>query len=433
MSIYVPYSRRELISEPRVVFLGRHRVEFKAFGLAEYMYRTPVVILAGDFQQFASYREFVVALQKHFPVLVVCLPSLGCNEQRAPHLSIAKLADILHDFLDHFNLPKISLISMSLGGFVARRFSVSYPERVQRLVLAGIVDQPRKSFRLVLEESIRLLEQSDENFADATILHLFHPRFLGESAAEVGLPGETGSGASYRKLFKRQIKQLSENQKLRYMDNVQRMLVDKSALIYPQVEALVMAGEYDHFTLPFESAEFANACPRGQFALIKNADHLIQYERLSTVLECVEQFLEGRPLTEVAGLVVGEQALKNYLDKRTSPRVKPKKAGAWLCSEAGRFRQNVSVKDINYTGGILELPGRSVDLDVSARDLELYFLGIEMQFNVVVLDIKDRLVRFLFKHVDVDNAKEFVQALSNPLYFSLDNQLDNSVAAELSR
>lgn len=428
MSIYVPYSRRELINEPRVVFLGRYRVEFKAFGLAEYMYSTPVIIIAGDFQQFSYYREFVVTLQRCRPVVIVSLPSLGSNDQRVANLSLDRMAEILKLFLEHFDFPRVSLISMSLGGWVASRFCYLYPDRVERLLLAGIARKPRKSFCLTLEESVRIFPENDAHFADATILHLFHPRFW--SGQEDGEPvAEALSGASYRKLFCKQVAQLSDLQKHCYRDNVQRLLADHHTDSLPTVKTLVLAGEFDHFTLPFESAEYAQACVDGEFVVVKNADHLIQYEYLGAVLDCMVRFLAGKSLEGVPGLVVGKDAFEMYLDKRTSPRLKLKKSTAWLCSDAGQFRQAVTVRDINYCGGVLELPEESVNFSAEGKDLELFFTGMRLQFKVVLFDHEARAVKFLFKHVDIDEAKRFVHALEDPSHFVSKKKLKGSHSA----
>jgi len=417
MSIYVPYSRRELINEPRVVFLGRYRVEFKAFGLAEYMYSTPVVIIAGDFQKFSHYREFVLTLQNHRPVVIVSLPSCGGNDQRVANLSLDEMAGILKSFLEHFDFPKVSLISMSLGGWVASRFCCLYPERVHRLLLAGIARKPRKSFCMTLEESVSILSESTENFADAMILHLFHPRFWGGDSVGGESSAEVISGVSYRKLFRRQIGQLSALEKRCYQDNVQRLLSDRQTDSLPAVKTLVLAGQYDHFTLPFESAEYAQACLDAEFVLIKGADHLIQYECMGAVLDCIVQFLAGRSLAGVAGIAVGEDAIQMSLNKRTSPRLMPKKSKARLLSGSSGLTQNVLVRDVNYRGGVLELSDQALSFLSEEKDLELLFPDMDLKFKVVIFDIDVRCVKFLFKHIDIGQAATFVHTLSDPKYF----------------
>lgn len=414
MSIYVPYSRRELINEPRVVFLGRYRVEFKAFGLAEYMYCTPVVVLAGDFQKFSYYREFVVTLQKHRPVVIVSLPSLGSNDQRVADLSQDEVAEVLRLFLEHFDFPPVSLVSLSLESSVASRFGCLYPDRVERLLLAGVIGKPRRSFCSALEALVKDLADCEPYFAEALILQLFHPRdWRGEGV----FSDEESVGGSYRKLLGKQIRQLSDLQKGCYEDNLLRIVSGCQREAVPQIKTLVLAGEYDYFTLPFEGAAYARSCVDGQFAVVENASHLILYEAPNTVLECIVRFLEGRSLEGVPGLVVGEAALAMLPDKRAGPRVALKKPNVWLSSGSGEVRQKVLVEAINYRGGVLVVPANGIKRFDQKETLELDFLGMGKKLKVIVFEGDGNQVKFLFKHVDTAEAGAFMRGLANPEFF----------------
>ncbi|OZN80806.1 alpha/beta hydrolase, partial [Pseudomonas aeruginosa] len=62
----------------------------------------------------------------------------------------------------------------------------------------------------------------------------------------------------------------------------------------------VLAGEYDHFTQPWEHAVFAHACGNAEFALIHDADHLAQFERREACARLYGPFLRGEALPERA-------------------------------------------------------------------------------------------------------------------------------------
>ncbi|WP_410971045.1 alpha/beta fold hydrolase, partial [Salmonella sp. SAL04269] len=69
---------------------------------------------------------------------------------------------------------------------------------------------------------------------------------------------------------------------------------------HPTCPTLVLAGEYDHFTQPWEHAVFAHACGNAEFALIHDADHLAQFERREACARLYGPFLRGEALPERA-------------------------------------------------------------------------------------------------------------------------------------
>ena len=90
---------------------------------------------------------------------------------------------------------------------------------------------------------------------------------------------------------------------------------------------------------------------------------------------------------------------------------------AWLFSDSMRMHQIVSVKDINYSGGLMELPRLCLEQATQADDLELQFSGFELKLKIAVFERQKNIVRFLFKHTDIEKAKQLITMLSNPNYF----------------
>ncbi|MBK7301203.1 MAG: alpha/beta hydrolase [Moraxellaceae bacterium] len=206
---------------------------------------------------------------------MVDLPSLGNNAQLAANLGLEDLADLLYYWLVQEGITKVSLMGLSLGSVVASTFAFKHPEMSERLIMVGTLAKPRKSWRMLLEESLKLLdaEQMSE-FGEAVVLYLInHARLKDTQIPEVAC-----------RLFRRQMRTFSENEKQRYRINAHRLIGVEEVLGYPICPTIVATGNYDSFTLPYENAYFAANCPNAQFALIENADHLPQLERRDTVV-----------------------------------------------------------------------------------------------------------------------------------------------------
>lgn len=448
MDFYKSYSKKSLGEGPERLRLGENTVEFLAFSKsALHTLLTPLVIVSGDFQHFGSYREFIPKLYKSRPVIIVNLPSYGGNRQRADNYTIEGMADLLKQFLDKLKLPAIDLMSFSLTGLITHEFALNYPEKINKLVVSGIMASPRPSFLLTLQESIAMMDENYENFTEAILLYLFNPKFLSddesESSFRASIPlKKTGKPA--RRLLRQQIRQLDDKQKIQYKSNIKRALnylTERRAAYennrasdnkdrideFPGCPTLVLAGEFDHFVLPFEAKEYAASCGNANFVQIKNADHIIQTDNLETVLSIVDHFLKDKPMdnyTSVESDKLGDKEV--FQGKRTSLRRSPKTSRAWLFSDGLRMKQVVSVKEINFSGGLIELPGNALKQATFANDLELQFAGFELKLKIAVFERGDKTACFLFKHTDIEKARLLILLLSNDDYFLRSELAENN-------
>jgi len=462
MDFYRTFSKKALSACPDYIQIGDYRVEYMAFspnvghstsGVSRRVNIEPALVLSGDFQHFMSYREFIPKLYKTRPVIIVSLPSYGGNEQRADELSIFDMANLLNQFLEVLSIPVIDLISFSLTSLMAHEFSIRFPEKTNNLVMSGIMAFPRSSFLLKMKQSIRMMDEDFDGFSDALLLYLFSPRYLSEDESETVYetrPTLKKLDSPGRRLLRQQIKQLDDNQKAQYKSNISRALnylmdiegcndlgdeqdeshgegqkgevegeVERKGKMkaFPKSRTLVLAGEFDHFVLPFEGANYTNYCEYAEFVLIKNADHLVQINCPETVLALINNFLQNKALNKIPGVMPLRYEDMDHQGKRSSLRREPKTSQAWLLSDSLRMHQMVSVKDINFSGGLMELPGRCLKQATLANDLEIQFSGFELKLKISVFDKKKNIARFLFKHTDIEKARLLIIMLSNAEYF----------------
>lgn len=411
---YQEYTRAGIKADPLQLWAGQWRIDYLAFSSPDNAHKPPLLVVGGAFQNFTSYKYCVERIYEDFPVILLDLPSLGNNDQLAPDLNMEDLADLLFEFSLQCELPQVHLMGLSLGSAIASTFAYKYPQATGKLIVAGIVTRTRKSWRMLVEESVRVLEQGRmDEFSQAVVLYLVNYDRL----------KETGITPTARKLFYRQMKKLSANERERYKINGRRLLSVEGLLGYPECDTLVATGEYDSFTLPWENASFAEKCSNAQFVLIKGADHLPQLEKRVVSLDLFSTFLRGDSLESVAGIRrFAHHELAN-MERRRAERLVPANSQGKITSESRvgerfSFSQPVQVVDISFFGCLLKLDSSGFSLADHARDCTLYMESPALTLELLVFGYDETgYLRCLFKHGNIQEAERFTALLRGGEYF----------------
>jgi pimeloyl-ACP methyl ester carboxylesterase len=95
----------------------------------------PVVLLHGLGASTFCYRFLVEALAPRYRALALDLPGFGYSTREAEDMSLTAQVENLRGFLDALSIERAALIGHSMGGAILQRFAVTYPARVERLVL----------------------------------------------------------------------------------------------------------------------------------------------------------------------------------------------------------------------------------------------------------------------------------------------------------
>jgi pimeloyl-ACP methyl ester carboxylesterase len=411
--VYEAYNRSSLKQPPKTDFIGKWRVEYLAFSEPENAHKVPLIVLGGAFQNFNSYKYCVEEILKEVPVILVDLPSLGNNDQLAPQLGMEDLADLLFLWTTQVGLEKVSLMGLSLGSVLASTYAYKQPLVMHKLIVTGILVRPRKSWRMLLEESVKVLDEGRlDEFGQAVVLYLVnHARLKETEITDIT-----------RKLFHRQMRSFHDNEQQRYRINAKRLTEVESILGYPECDTLVATGEYDSFTLPWENAQFAARCPNATFALIKGADHVAQLEKRDESVNMFATFLRGGDLREVKGIDVLERDQYEHMERRGEPRFIPNNPNANVISFSAvdgslAIDMKVRIRDMSFFGCLLEFEHTDFPLEKHARDLILCPEGTALRIEMFVFEQTENTMRCLFKHGSFVIAEELKALLDDQLFF----------------
>src|SRR6202012_1277662 len=71
---------------------------------------------------------------------VIAPDQIGFGKSSKPHgyqFTFQALADNTRELLDHCHVDRVHIVGHSMGGMLATRFALMFPERVERLVLVN--------------------------------------------------------------------------------------------------------------------------------------------------------------------------------------------------------------------------------------------------------------------------------------------------------
>lgn len=392
---------KDIFKQPcRTSWINGWKIEYMAIADPRTIHRTPIVIVGGAFQNFNSYKYCVEQLFASGPIILIDLPSMGANQQienrdtaaSAATLELTDLAFMLAQWLDIVAIPKVSVMGMSLGSVVASWFAHHRPHMIERMVLMGVMQKTRASWRMILQESLKLMQENRmEEFGEAVILYLVNHAKL----------KETRMSPTAKRLFFRQMAEFTQTEQLRYEINCNRLLRLTHVPI-PQCDTLVAAGQYDSFTLPHENANFALQCPNMQFALIANADHVPQLQRRKETMTLFSTYLNGQSLANLDGIIPLNREQIQQLERRGEPRIKVAQPRTQLIHRSGKICINTTIANVSFFGVLLKF--NSIE-DVALamrhpRDLALQLHDADGQFGIECLMFQQDVhgIRALFKH-----------------------------------
>ncbi|MFU8926015.1 alpha/beta fold hydrolase [Acinetobacter puyangensis] len=406
---------RDVFKQPvREFWLDGWKVEYMAIAQSETIHKTPIVIVGGAFQNFNSYKYCVEQLFQCGPVILIDLPSMGANQQiynkdsgaSAAILELPDLSHMLGIWLDAMGIRKVSMMGMSLGSVVASHFADQRPELVERMVLMGVMQKTRPSWRMILEESLKLMQEGRmQEFGQAVILYLVNHAKL----------DQTRMSPTAKRLFFQQMSEFTTTEQLRYEINCNRLLRLHSVPA-PSCKVLVAAGQYDSFTLPFENAHFALQCPDMEFALIAGADHVPQLQRRKETMNLFSTFLRGDPIQHLEGIIPMSRAQMHLMERRGEERIKVKQPHTYMSYRHSDLTANVDIININFFGVLLEIKDVDKTQQVAryARDMSLSLTDEQGEFSIecLIFELKAHQLRILFKHGSFELAERLLRYIA---------------------
>ncbi|WP_180050697.1 alpha/beta fold hydrolase [Acinetobacter sp. YH12211] len=405
------YDKHSFKQPARTTWISGWKVEYMAIAQPETAHLTPIVIIGGAFQNFNSYKYCVEQLFRAGPIILIDMPSMGANQQMtnvetgesAGTLELHDLGQMLGDWLDIVGLDKVSVMGMSLGSVVASCLADQRPELIDRMILMGVMQKTRKSWRMLLEESLHLMkEQRMDEFGQAVILYLVNHAKM----------EQTRMSPTAKRLFYRQMADFTATEQDRYDVNCNRLLRLTNVPI-PQCKVLVACGQYDSFTLPHENANFALQCPNMEFAMIANADHVPQLQRRKETMNLFATFLSDESIQDLDGIIPMTRAQLLTMERRGEARIRVQNPQSHLQYRHSDLKIATHIVDLNFFGVLLDFENAALAAQAAQfeRDMALELQDEEGSFSIecLIFESQGQQLRALFKHGSFEVAERLLR------------------------
>lgn len=145
------------------------KLNYKKYGTAGD--RSPLIILHGLFGSSSNWNTIAGRLAERFTVYTMDLRNHGTSPH-ADRFDYPTLAADILEFLQDAAISQAHLLGHSLGGKTAMQFALSYPQRVEKLIVVDIAPQayaPHHDHIIDAFESVNLARVQSRQDADAML------------------------------------------------------------------------------------------------------------------------------------------------------------------------------------------------------------------------------------------------------------------------
>jgi 3-oxoadipate enol-lactonase len=242
----------------------------------------PLTLVHGLAYDRAGWGRFPELLAEHFRVVLLDNRGVGESDAPAGPYAVAQMAQDVAAVLDDAGIERTNLFGVSLGGYVAQEFTLTYPERVTKLVLASSAPGGSKAhpmpestqqvfaryptmereagLRMFVENS---LGERGVREVPELVEEIFQYR-LGHAPTAGAWMAQAAAGATY--------------------DNSDRVgAIDK--------DTLVLAGSADVVVDPRNAEVLGELIPNARVEIVPDRGHLMVWEDSERVAELVTEFL----------------------------------------------------------------------------------------------------------------------------------------------
>ncbi|WP_346292272.1 alpha/beta hydrolase [Sphaerothrix gracilis] len=258
---------------------------------------TPILCLHGHPGSGQSMSVFTGHLSQRFQTLAPDLRGYGTSQARQPFAMADHLSDLV-ELLDQQQIERCWILGWSLGGILAMELALTYPERVQGLILIATAARPRSShppvtwqdnlytgIAAIVNRFLPAWQWNIDTFGQRSLYRYLiqqHTEFAYRKLAFEGLPAFLQTSK-----FANQALRQALRQGYNRLEDLHQI----------EVPCLLLFGECDRHITPASSLETAQHLPNCEYHRYANVAHLFPWEIPQRVLQDIDRWL----LPQVSG------------------------------------------------------------------------------------------------------------------------------------
>ncbi len=251
----------------------------------------PLVLIHGVGSSLQGWDEVSAALEAEFDILRLDLRGHGRSAEISGPYSIDAFAADVITVLDEAGVARADLVGFSLGGLIAQRLAVGWPQRFNRIVLLSAVAGRTAEER---EKVVARLDMIRKGGIE-TILGAAHERWFTANFAR-----------AHPDVIEARMDELRQVHLPSYLEAYrvfgQTELVDtRGAITHP---TLVMTGEFDQGSNVRMAETMHRLIPNSELRILPGLKHSVLVEASQLIADHVREFLKrqndtkGKPMNE---------------------------------------------------------------------------------------------------------------------------------------
>lgn len=254
-------------------------IYYEVYGAGE-----PLLLIAGLGSDSSSWSGVVGEFAKNYQVIIFDNRNCGRSDTAEKECTISLMAQDIIGLLDYLKIKKTHVLGHSMGGYIAQDMAVSYPGRIDKLVLESTAAVSSQRNNLLFNDFYKQLKNEGHtpNWFKKWADWLFSAQFLKDSAFLERFIEES---------IKYPYLQSALGLKMQIEAIAAFDLQSKTGAI--KADTLVIAGRNDLLITPYESKSLADNINKSTFKLLDGVAHCIHIENPKLFTDTVLDFLNN--------------------------------------------------------------------------------------------------------------------------------------------
>lgn len=236
----------------------------------------PLLLIGGLSSDSATWSLILENLKKCFKVIIFDNRGAGRTKDSGGPFDIGVMAKDSVMLLDRLKIEKATILGHSMGGYIAQEAAITYPERVERLILESTSAETSERNKFLFTNLIKLYENDStyEVFLKEFMVWLFTPEYFNDKKKRDEFINYILSYPHRQSPedFKRQVEAYTGYSSTERLEKI-------------QAETLVLSGEKDMLITPEETSFLASRIANAEMKYIAGAAHSIQTESPEKITE----------------------------------------------------------------------------------------------------------------------------------------------------
>ena len=290
------YEERELARkyypEGKYISVGKFDIFVLEKNIEHRKGKSPIIFIHGFSSGVHTWEYYLKELGKDYPVIAFDLPGFGFSSKPSISYTRKLYVEVLEDLIHFYRFKRVILVGNSMGGEIALRYSILYPEKVEKLILidsAGLIERKDLPWFLQLGRTFFIDYLSFLFTNRLAVSYMLKTAFYNKEVVDerkIDLyyyPLKTKGGINaHKSLLKSPLEKIS-------VGRLQSL----------SIPVLILWGEEDTWIPVRYAYEFKKYLPNSKLMILPKCGHLPQEEKPVESLEYIREFLKESSLQDL--------------------------------------------------------------------------------------------------------------------------------------